>query len=745
MQGHIQRSSRVEGSIYKARAALISVSSTVVLLTSLSALAENKSLPVAESTSGALAEIVVTAQKRSENAQDVPVSVTALSAADLVNRQIEDITDLQRQVPSMAVGQLYGANLITLRGISTGLTVGTEDASVAVHVNGVYQPRSRSLDVALMDLDRVEVLAGPQGTLYGRNATGGVVNYITKAPTKELSGEITGVAGNFKRLGVKGTLSGPITDRIGFRISGLWDDQRTGFTKNLLAGAPNDTLEAKTSKGGHVTLTFEPVDALKIDFDAMYLKTKTAASFSPFGPSNSAAVQTLLDPQSFRAHEIYTSYPNALDSKFGLYSLTVAWDISNDTQLKSISAFQTYEDDMFIDNAGSAFTAVAVHQKDDDHTFTQEFDLTTHSFSNRLTSIYGLYYFDDQIKIDTEVPFNIAPPPNFYIFSPNVLKAKSYAAFTDQTLTVTDRFRLIAGIRYNHDKKETTNGLSIPPFGVICAFNDSRTWSAWTPRVGAQYDITKDVMSYVGWQKGFKAGGFTANTCGNPFEPESIQGPEIGIKSELFDHHLRLNVAGYYYKYKNLQVQQEFGVGQFGTTNAAEAKIKGVEITARAGFDNGLSADLAMNLQSAKYTDFHNCNETSRIDACTTPALFALLTEDVSGNRLNRAPSYSVNLGVEYEYNIAAGSLLFRAETFHSGKVNYDEFDTPAMSQPAFNVQNLFLTFTSASQRYQVRGFVKNLGDKDYKIAAFFNSADGEPSGTWAPPRTYGGELTFKF
>jgi iron complex outermembrane recepter protein len=744
MQRHIQRLPRIVGSSFIGKSALISVSGAMLLAISLGAAAADKTSPASDSAAGSLAEIVVTAQKRSENVQDVPASITALSSADLENRQINDIVDLQRQVPSMEVGQLYGANLITLRGISTGLTVGTEDPSVAVHVNGVYQPRSRSLDVALMDLERVEVLAGPQGTLYGRNATGGVVNYITKGPTKELSGEITGIVANYDRFGAKGTVSGHITDQIGFRISGLWDDQKTGYTKNLLAGAANDTLEFKTSKGGHLTLTFDPADALKITLDGMYLKTEGATSFSPFGPSNSAGVQALLDPQTFRAHEIYTSYPNALNSNFGLYSLTAAWDISSDVQLKSISAFQTYKDDMFIDNAGSPFTAVAVHQKDDDHTFTQEFDLSTHLFSNRLTSIYGLYYFDDHIKIDTEVPFNIAPPPNFYIFA-SALKGTSYSAFTDQTFSVTDRLRLIAGIRYNHDKKETTNSLTIPPFGVICATGDSRSWSAWTPRVGAQYDVAKDVMTYAGWQKGFKAGGFTANTCGNPFDPETIQGPEIGIKSELFDHHLRLNAAAYYYTYKNLQVQQEFGVGQFGTTNAAAAKIKGVEISARTKFDNGLSADLAMNFQSAKYSDFKNCNQTSRIDACTTPALFALLTQDVSGNTLNRAPPYSINLGIEYEYNMPAGSLLFRAETFHSGKVNYDEFDTPAMSQPAYSVQNLFMTFTSANQKYQVRGFVKNLANKDYKIAAFFNSADGEPSGTWAPPRTYGGEVTFKF
>jgi iron complex outermembrane receptor protein len=252
-------------------------------------------------------------------------------------------------------------------------------------------------------------------------------------------------------------------------------------------------------------------------------------------------------------------------------------------------------------------------------------------------------------------------------------------------------------------------------------------------------------MTYAGWQKGFKAGGYTANTCGDPFEPESIEGPEIGIKSQLFDDHLRLNAAAYYYDYKNLQVQQEFGVGQFGTTNAASSKIKGIEVSAQGNLGNGLSADLEMNVQSAEYTDFENCNLTPAIDACTTPESFALYTEDVSGHSLNRAPPYAINLGIAYEFDMSAGNLLFRGESYWSGEVNFDEFETPTMTQPAYSVQNLYVTFTSANNKYVVRGFAKNVGDESYKIAAFWNSAQGQPGGAWAPPRTYGAEVNFRF
>jgi iron complex outermembrane recepter protein len=566
-----------------------------------------------------------------------------------------------------------------------------------------------------------------------------------KGPTKELEGEVSALVANYDRYGVRGSVSGPISDTVGFRISGIWDDQQTGFSKNLLAGAPNKTLEEPTTAGGRAVLSFQPVESLRIDFDAMYLNSKTSQSSFAFGPSNSAAVAAITAPQTFRSHEIYSAWPAGLDSDFGLYSLTAIWDISSNVQLKSITAYQTYKDDQSIDNSASAFTAVAVVQTDDDRTFTQEFDLTAHAFDNRLTSVYGVFYFDDDIDIHTEVPFNIAPPPNFYIFTPNHYTAKSYAVFTDQTLQVSDRWRLIAGLRYNHDEKTAESGLTIETVGPVCHFKDSQTWSETTPRFGVQFDATENVMTYAGWQKGFKAGGYTANTCGDPFEPESIEGPEIGIKSQLFDDHLRLNAAAYYYDYKNLQVQQEFGVGQFGTTNAASSKIKGIEVSAQGNLGNGLSADLEMNFQSAEYTDFENCNLTPAIDACTTPESFALYTEDVSGHSLNRAPPYAINLGIAYEFDMSAGNLLFRGESYWSGEVNFDEFETPTMTQPAYSVQNLYVTFTSANNKYVVRGFAKNVGDESYKIAAFWNSAQGQPGGAWAPPRTYGAEVNFRF
>jgi iron complex outermembrane receptor protein len=727
----------------RAKGALFFAASAFALTMATGAAAQD----YASSTS--LEEVIVTAQKRAENVQDVPASVTSLSGETLAAQQIRDITDLQTHVPSMAVGQLYGANLITLRAISTGLTSGTEDPSVAVHVNGVYQPRSRSLDVALMDLERAEVLAGPQGTLYGRNATGGVVNYITKGPTETFGGEVTALAGNYERYGVRGSVSGPVTDRIGFRLSGMYDDQSKGFTRNILPNAPTRRFEDRRVIGGHAALSFKATDSLRLDLDGMYVDSKTTPLFSLVTLPQVPFFQTLFAPQTTRPHEVASELPARLDSKYGQVSLTATWSLSDNVELKSISAYQNYIDHMDIDNDASGFPGITILQSDKSDTLTQEVDLTVHSFGDRLTSIFGAFYFDDTFKGGSVVPFGIIAPPDIITFYfPTRQTAKSYAVFTDQTLKVTDALRLIAGIRYNKDEKRAVQTGIIAGVGPICPVADvKREWEAWTPRFGAQYDVKDNVMVYAQWQKGFKAGGFTANTCGDDFDPEHIKGPEVGIKSELFNRRLRLNAAAYRYSYTGLQVQQNVAPSVFAVNNAASAVIKGIEVTAQARVTEKLRLDAAAMVQSAKYHEFLNCNQTLFPGACTDadPRPLGQRAQDLAGNWLNRAPPYTVNIGLEYTFDIAGGELLVRGESYWSGKVRYDEFNSAAITQSAFNVQNIYLSYTPEGDRFELRAFVKNVADKDYKVSGFFNAGPQYFTGNWAPPRTFGAEATVNF
>jgi iron complex outermembrane recepter protein len=706
--------------------------------------------------SGGLTDIVVTAQKRSENVQNVAASITAIGSQTLENRQVRDITDLQTIVPSLFIGQGYGANLVTLRGISTGVTSGGEDPSIAVHINGVYQPRSRSLDAVLLDLDRVEVLAGPQGTLYGRNATGGVINYITKAPTKEFEGWATGTIANYDRFAIRGGVSGPISDHASFRISAIFDDQGTGYTKNLTPNAPKSTIEANRVAGVHGALRLQPTDKLTIDLDGFYSDTKSSTLQSPFQISQNPAQQPILAPQEIEPHLTRSLQPSRLNTKYGQLSATVTWNASDNVTVKDILSYQNYKNYMNIDYDGSAFDAVSTLQDFKSRTIQNELDLTTTLFDDRLTSIYGAYYYNDNFDTTSHtilgfgLGFPGSPAPAHLTF-PFSQEARSYAFFTDQTFKVTDRFRLVGGLRYNHDHKDVVRSGQIDEFGpgTVCpAAKFDSTYDAWTPKVAAQYDASSDVLLYAQWSKGYKSGGFPANSCSPGYAPEGIKGPEIGFKSEFLDHHMRFNAAAYYYDYSNIQVQKVDSHSNFFVQNAAAAVIKGVEFSVQGIVTSAFHVDLSGNFQSAKYTDFSNCNTAAFLGACTAsdPRPPAVRIEDVSGNDLNRAPPYTINLGAEYNFSLGSmGSLLLRGESYWSGEVHFNEFGTPLLTQGDYSIQNAFLTFTPENNHYQLRMYIKNIADTKYKVSGFYLAQISSSGGNWGAPQTFGAEFTVRF
>ena len=706
----------------------------------------------------ALEELVVTAQKREEKLQDVPAVVTAMGSETLESRQVDELSDLQSLVPALLVGYNYGSNLITIRGVSTNLTSGAEDPSVGLHINGVYQPRSRALDIAMIDVARVEVLEGPQGTLYGRNATGGVVNYILNGPTREFQARVTASAGNYDHYGVQGVVSGPVSDKVSVRLVGMWDDQSKGYVKNLAAGAPPSSpfdpsgppssLFSKRVGAVSAAVRFDATDTFRLDLAGFYVNTKAPFSPTLSEPTRSAFLLTRLVPTTFAPHAIYIGSPLRYDTEDSQVSATAAWGLGSHWELKSITAYQTYINHQLVDYDAAAYRAQEIRQATKSNTITQEFDLTGRSFDDRLTSIFGFFYLDDQVKAVATSFSGVTAAPFTSLFQSDQ-KATSYSFFTDQTFSITPKLRVIGGLRYNHDKKDMTQTVQRVGSAPTCpGMSGSLSWSSWTPRFGAQFDVAPNVMTYVTWQKGFKSGGFAANTCLNSYDPEKINGFEGGVKSEFWDHRARLNVAAYTYKYSNLQVQKLIGIQGFAVENAAAARLKGVEATFEAAITDRLRLNGSGLVQSAKYTDFLNCNQAEFLGACgatTDPRPLASRSVQVAGNWLNRAPPYKATLGVEYTLDVLGGDLLLRAESEWSGKVRYNEFNTANLTQGAYNVQNFYATYTPPDSKFKVRAFMKNVGDKNYIIHGNYNSSIQAGSVIWAPPRTYGAEVTAQF
>ncbi|MEJ7935564.1 TonB-dependent receptor [Sphingobium sp. AN558] len=685
---------------------------------------------------------MVTAQKRAQSVQDIPATVAAFSQETLETRQIRGLADLTTQVPSLQVGTTFGSNLITLRGISTNLTSGFEDASIAVHVNGVYQSRARSLNLALMDLERIEVLSGPQGTLYGRNATGGVINYILRRPTKEMEAEVTGRVGNFDSYTLQGFISGPISDKVGFRVAGLWDNRDKGFVKNLLPGAPKSSFGESKVAGVRGVLSFEPSDDLTIDLEGSFAHTRGSFIDTALDPATGAFFGPLVaGRQSFRPRTVLSDVDARMDTKQYATSATVTWDLSDDIQLKSISAYQKYKN--FMDAEGD-FSSAALQEalsSNRSRTYSQELNLNVSSIDGRLKSVFGIFYFNDKVTQRTDVVSGAFTPDGsiIRIYRADMQqKAKSVAFFTDNIFSVTDKLRVIAGLRYNIDKKSVY-------WTILPTCNNlrrNRKDTAWTPRAGLQFDITDKIMAYATYQKGYKAGGFASGACDNAYDPESIEGGEAGIKTTFADNRIRLNLAGYWYDYGNLQVQRTLpSVGGFSVQNAAESRIKGVEGNLDARITDALSLDMSAMAQSAKYSNYTNCNQRPGPTNCASGAPL----EQLKGNWLNRAAPWSVNVGLQYEVPVGNGKLLLRGESFWSGKIRYDEFNTAALTQRAYNLQNAFLTFTPDGDQFTLRAFVKNIRNVNTRASGAYSASLGQDQTIWNLPRTYGAEATYRF
>lgn len=694
-------------------------------------------------------EIIVTAQKRSESIQRVPATITALNTEALETRNIENAASLQSVVPGLVVGETFGTSLISLRGISTGVTSGAEDPSVATHINGVYQPRSRTISSALSDLERVEVLSGPQGTLYGRNATAGVINYVLIRPQDSFGGEVTASAGNFETFGLKGRLSGPLSDNVRVLVSGVADDQGKGYTKNLAEGAPQSRLQKTRNIGGRAALDFDLPNDVSVQLDAIYQDSNSTPAALAFSPSQEGFIQAVLSPQSFKPYETYSAFGARNHTRYLQLIGTVTAPLSDTVTVKSITGYQRFRNHLRIDGDASTTQIVESDARFRSNTFSQELNLTGSFFNDKLQSIVGLFYYDDKFDHHGDSPFNLPFFGQSFIFTVDgPIDGKSYSVFTDHTYSVTDRLRVQGGLRYNHDKKSAATNIVYSGVDVCPAPPASKSWDSWTPRFGAQYDVTSTAMLYGQYTKGFKAGGFAASSCMDEFDPEKISGVEIGLKSRLFDNRVRFNIAGYKYKISDLQVQKVVDAGTLLIDNAAKAEVYGVEASLTGQITDDLRFDVAGVVQSAKYDQFLNCDEHLFIGACGAgdPRIGDARLSDASGNRLNRAPPYTVNMGLEYDVHLAGGGkILLRGENFLSGRVDYSEFPDRDSRQGAYSLQNAFVSFNDASNTWVVRAFVKNIGDKAIKSGYLFFSAIRQATGQYAAPRTFGAEITKRF
>ncbi|MDF8332212.1 TonB-dependent receptor [Novosphingobium cyanobacteriorum] len=684
-------------------------------------LATQASAQTATNSAGTSDEIIVTAQKRSQNIQDVPISITAIQAEALSERDIQSLSDLTTSLPGIKFAEFSGSGNIAIRGIGTTIVSGTGEGSVAVHVDGVYLAQTQALTMIQSDIGRVEVLRGPQSTLYGRNSTGGVINFISAMPTSTLEGEVGLLYGNYDRKQAQGYISGALSDKVRIRVSGQYQD-REGWTRNTITG---QKLEGLESYGGRIAIDADLTEGWNVQLRASHSVENFGGpvydSYDPNFPVLPAPLSEY-DPRKVASNVIYDS-----TKKLSVVSLRNQWDLGS-ANLVSTTGVTDYSAAGVFDGIGSAIS-VPLDRKQTNRAISQELNLS--GKTDALDWIIGLYFYTEKIAQDSKTGLaSLGLPDNSLLQS---ARKTSYSAFTDLTYHVSDQVRIYGGARVLREKLR--QNLQVQSGAALsCSGANEQNYrdTAVTGRVGAQYDVSSDVMVYGQYSRGYKPGGFSSSKCDNLYVNETIDAVEGGVKSALPRNLGTLNAAVFYYKYKNLQLEQA-SVAGIPYVNAPRAHVFGAEMQALVSVSPTTKIDVSATYLDAKYDEFLNQD----------PLLGVAAGVSLRGVALNNAPKFSTTVGLEQKIRLTSDTgLKLRGEFIYSSKYNIREFNKPYTIQDGYVMLNAFATFDFADRRYSLNFFGKNLTNRTLLAGAL---GFGGALGSFQPPRTYGTEFTVRF
>jgi len=699
------------------------------------------------SSSVSLEEIVVTAEKRRENLQDVPIAITSVTASQIQARGIDDVRDLSSAVVSLNVSDQTGHILPTLRGVGTSVVGAGSESPVALYVDGVYCADATSALLTFNNIAQIDVLKGPQGTLFGRNATGGLILITTAEPAQTPGGKASVSYGNYNSTSAKAYATGGITAGVAADIALQYSTQGIGYGRNL--GTGNYDNRTPIDFGARTKWRFDPTDGTKIMVTGEFSNVSMSSGISdhvlrpsPFGP---------LLPAGTSVYDISSNINPFVHTTSAGGNVRLEQELGA-VRLVSISAYRRASNEFFVDGDETTAAAAAIDVKDHERTFSQEVQLLSND-SGRFQWVVGAFYFNsngrfDPFKIELGAPLAAALPFPFPVSVFDQLinsdqKTSSIAGFGEAKVDLTDTTRLTIGARVTGEKRDYEGATTGVANGVIPLGNLS-------PPVTARQDVTRptwrlvldqklgaDTLLYASYNRGFKSGTFNGtNPQDPPLKPETLDAYETGLKSTWLDGRVRFNTAAYYYDYKNYQVIT-IAAGQAVFKNAG-AKIYGAEAELEAAVTKNLRINAGFGWTHARYANFNDGVANTVI-----PGGGILQTggQDFSGHVLTYAPDVTAQFGVNYSIPAFTGKLTLDANYYYNGGF-YPESDN-VLRQKAFDMTGASAAWTDSKDVLTVRLWGKNLTNTiaatDMASSSFASIAN------YQPPRTYGIELEYKF
>lgn len=726
----------------------------------------------AEPTSS-VEDIIVTARRTEESAQKTPLALTAFSGETLERTGAQQVTDLQGAVPNLNLVQGRGSSNSTniyIRGVGQPDALQTFDPAVGVYVDDVYYSRIRGSQFDLLDLERVEILRGPQGTLYGKNTIGGAMKLVSRRPGQEFRARASAAYGDYDLMEFQGAVSGPVTDTLALGLSAL-HSERGGYVTDPVTGAEyND----KNTSAARASLAWDPTATFRVDLNVDYSKDdagltvgQATNSLTYLGYGVAYPVATPTPEYDFKTRTT-PGLPNETRLETWGTALRMTWDLSDALTLKSITSYRELNTDDYIDFDATqleiADALVAVDQKQT----SQELQLTYDS--GPLTAVGGLYYLKEDVSSHQESYNDDLLGPlygnaTFIRYIDDALETTSKAAYANVSYAVTDALRLSAGVRYTKEEKDyarLTSVVSSFLFNGLPILNTSYAfapptgeWDDTSIMLSADYQLSDDAMVYARYSQGFKSGGFNGRanspTEATEYQPETADSFEVGAKTQYWDNRLRLNLAAFMTKYEDFQarvsgIETPPGGGVptpvLSVINAGSLDIFGFEVEGVLAPVRGLTLDTQIGFLDADYKEFKD-------------ARFAAF----GGSRAFQDPAFSpkwtLRVGGQYEWALEGGSSVtfggaakYRSRMALAVDNTIIDTDTelPGMYQDAYWLYDARVVWSDAADRYSVGLYGQNLSDEVYKTdAQEFSSIGNIRTAYYGAPRTWMVKVTAKY
>ena len=732
-----------------------------------------------EGADAAAGEIVVTARRTEESLQRVPSSVSAFSERALDRIQASDPTGLQGAVPNLNIVQGRGSSNATniyIRGIGQPDALQTFDPAVGVYIDDVYLSRIRGTQLDLLDIERIEVLRGPQGTLYGKNTIGGALKVVTRKPGQQFHANGSIAIGSYDQFELKGSASGPVSDTLAVGFAAM-RATRDGYVEDRL---DDREYNDRDTVGGRAAIAFTPSTKVRVDLTADYTHDDAARNvgrpvndLTTFSTPFTGETLPVTDPVGSGSYDwkaqTTPGLPNTTKLTHYGFAGNAAVDLTDALTLRSITAFRRLKTDDFVDidatqyEVGDVF--VGVRQKQ----FSQEFQLAY--TADRLSAIAGLYYLKEDIKSHQEA-YGDDVLGSAFAFSgflrtvDDDLSTRSYAAYANASYEVVPSVRLSAGLRYTKETKDyfrtTSRFFELLPFlNDVFPFEPPKgKWGDWSPMASVDWQVNPDVMLYARVAKGFKSGGFNgrSNTVAeaSEYKPETVWSYEAGFKSRIADQ-LTLNGAVFQANYEDFQAR----IGDSDTStvpatpllkvlNVGKLRMRGAELEAAWTPVKGLLLDSQIGYLDADYREFFDNRFPDESRAFQTPAF---------------APKWTLRFGGQYAFDLGgAGAITIGGQSRYKSRtalavdntfINYPSFGSPGIGttdeveglfQKGYWVHDARIVYETEDKHFALGLYGNNLTDRAYKAdAQEFSSVGSIRTVYYGAPRTFTLRFTARY